>query len=1787
MNSEPQPVYVAAPARVPQGLAAAVEGLTREVIRQQPDNIYMFAAQHFDKLLRLRQQYDNCGGGGNQASPGIRGDNYQSRAQEAAMQATSKQTQTKSTMTKKSYMTTTTCMTTSRTTTTLKSNSSNNGNDACTATRLSKIPQATSGVGGGGYETTKEYSKEMTSRKCTTSNNNQAWSLDETAKVLERHRSIFGISGQKMSTEEVRELASKEQQQQQQQSQQRVDRHYACKYGVPQPSRGPNAHQQTSSKVVSQDYQSSCIRHSRHSPKIISQIPLARDMKTELRRNRQRNCDAPLAASHCRIASSSCSRNEEYRHSQHHHHHHHRERSGRGHHGSCERIDSCGSRCRNYEQATRRPCKHTQTSSKKQQQQQQQQPNFLVRNLGSMPSLEELQPPSYLRRVQQVVDETSTPLRQKIEALKVNQSQGERVGGGRIGSIERSFSTEDEPFRSDGLQLFDRHRHPETIGKGTNGKNVLRRSASTQSLGRSSSNYGYRSDESKISLPIVSASNGNVHGQQQSGAHPSAATASAAASSLQSSRSVSAHSNSEAESHADVVLPPISPESSKSQKLPDEQLVLPTLPTPQGSGGSDKDMDLDEDDDDEEDRQIMELLRVNNEEDFKDSLNVTPDPRSVAPQRPDSLETSDLEDDARQRDNEADEPASPVDTLKGKLLEIEQVSKRIESVLVENNKNELASNNAKSKLIDDYDSSTENLLLNDDIKKKLELEDVERRIDGIFVAGGGGAVGAGTVKSHKGYVIQDKDSGVQGSVASEPSFDKRQESHESSCSGGESARNEDAVSPSSYILTEGSPCDIPDSVITVIIPDNRPTSPDSDVCTQIEYDNPDSRLRQRKEQQQQQQRTENESRANSAVSSSGNASEHVFGELIDHRGDTELAEAQLATGSDIDFLRAIKANHDELVARQELSLIREEDNNRPDSDDEKVLRVVTSSLEDILEDKQQEPQEVVAVTTATTTTTTATTTTAVTTTGEYESTDETKESSMTTDGLVERTEEVVEVTSLTTGGSVESSNEFKETSATTDRSSLSLDPAMPYVPELNLDSLPDLTSSSIVATTTDDDEQAANVSPDTLEKSPSDDNGDNNDDEDDNNDEEQVEIEEYEKLEQSLKSPPAIDESNTDVIQASEAVVHNNVNDATIVVDVEHRNADDDEKTTTTTISENRRTSASDDCTTRTAAAAAAASTTITTTITAMTSAAVAVTATQRMQRAATSQNDDDDLSSSATTAAATTAATEIENNNICNESSERQQQSSSQRTATDAAATVEDISIKSKIDTENERGESSSAQLAEATGRESLQQQQQQLASLSITETSSFIHAVTKIQSGVRGFLARRRAFKLQHQQQQRSECRSSTLDSVPSIQESFVADAIAVATATAAVAATAAAIETSFVGIVDEIDDNAPTSGNHNNDNNNKENNKASKKRLTREDAVMRTTLSVENAFAENQLQHTGEFHDCIPLPVFGADDLDLKIKRPTAAAIDNAATPAAHVVQELLGKLLQADAALLLHATTAPTVRPVDPLLHAGYLNFITSVEDMGHVELPTMPTSKGVVIEEITGTSLDDEQILRQLDDTTGSQVSNEDDADSSSNVIPCRSLKQVYTHNVLVELKRLKVRKKIRGEESVDELAKTKRIMTELPKSSSSEELQQQQQSGADKAATKIQAGFRGYQVRKKLHEQQQQKPRRNSSATINNQLQQLDNGTTQRQGQMEAKQQHQREQFHRQHSYDCYDGESSGSESLEDKSATVIQARVRGFLVRRRRHNENEAATKIQARFRGFRTRKLLKQTGQ
>ncbi|XP_015609579.1 neuromodulin [Cephus cinctus] len=99
---------------------------------------------------------------------------------------------------------------------------------------------------------------------------------------------------------------------------------------------------------------------------------------------------------------------------------------------------------------------------------------------------------------------------------------------------------------------------------------------------------------------------------------------------------------------------------------------------------------------------------------------------------------------------------------------------------------------------------------------------------------------------------------------------------------------------------------------------------------------------------------------------------------------------------------------------------------------------------------------------------------------------------------------------------------------------------------------------------------------------------------------------------------------------------------------------------------------------------------------------------------------------------------------------------------------------------------------------------------------------------------------------------------------------------------------------------------------------------------------------------------------------------------------------------------------------------------------------------------------------------------------------------------------------------------------------------------------ANTAATKIQAGFRGYRVRKQLKESKEDDKKVEGNATSPPPLKKQDTRA-----------------------------------ALEEKSATKIQAGVRGFLVRKRQQAAQAAATRIQAGFRGFRTRKLLKQNGQ
>lgn len=115
---------------------------------------------------------------------------------------------------------------------------------------------------------------------------------------------------------------------------------------------------------------------------------------------------------------------------------------------------------------------------------------------------------------------------------------------------------------------------------------------------------------------------------------------------------------------------------------------------------------------------------------------------------------------------------------------------------------------------------------------------------------------------------------------------------------------------------------------------------------------------------------------------------------------------------------------------------------------------------------------------------------------------------------------------------------------------------------------------------------------------------------------------------------------------------------------------------------------------------------------------------------------------------------------------------------------------------------------------------------------------------------------------------------------------------------------------------------------------------------------------------------------------------------------------------------------------------------------------------------------------------------------------------------------------------------------------------------------ANTAATKIQANFRGYRVRKQLKESTQRC----------RQTQQPDQQDQQQDRQQQQNQSQTKESLLKR---------QNTQEALKEKSATKIQAGIRGFLVRKRQQAVQAAATRIQAGFRGFRTRKLLKQNGQ
>lgn len=96
----------------------------------------------------------------------------------------------------------------------------------------------------------------------------------------------------------------------------------------------------------------------------------------------------------------------------------------------------------------------------------------------------------------------------------------------------------------------------------------------------------------------------------------------------------------------------------------------------------------------------------------------------------------------------------------------------------------------------------------------------------------------------------------------------------------------------------------------------------------------------------------------------------------------------------------------------------------------------------------------------------------------------------------------------------------------------------------------------------------------------------------------------------------------------------------------------------------------------------------------------------------------------------------------------------------------------------------------------------------------------------------------------------------------------------------------------------------------------------------------------------------------------------------------------------------------------------------------------------------------------------------------------------------------------------------------------------------------ENAATKIQANFRGYRVRKQIKDTSASSSSSASGVPLDS-----SSGSV------------------------C----KRGSDRELDQSATKIQAGIRGYLVRKKQKLASDAATKIQANFRGFKTRQQLK----
>ncbi|XP_020707643.2 uncharacterized protein LOC105685635 [Athalia rosae] len=1476
--------------RVPHGLAAAVEGLTREVIRHRPEDIYVFAAQHFEELLKLRDEFG--------AVTNLPGKSSNTAALREMNQSLKKRD--------------------------------------CSSNPF-------------------PFNKD----KNSPTERGSGWSMNETAKVLERHRSIFGDKGRKVSPEEIRALASEKENKSETYTGQR--------------RRGSN--ERFVQRKLSREFEDEKLRDknisrsdSNGNLKIISQIPklpgnnggaglLAKDIKSELRKNRNssRNVRGYKQKAEKRTdrfdggaKKASLARKSEF---------------------ATDNSIECEQKLQKMNETDNQKY---ETDNKKSSRSFAKIPRtlsmdrvrkFVVEKFRASESWEELRSTDYVGRVQEVIDGAAPSILKRVQELNPSArvKPGRRLAerGGGYESIDDSTSTSTRSDKSNqtddvrsksAMSVSRRSRRPRirrpesrskistTESRGADSLEGIETLASEmeQVIAESKNSHGIIQGPATSvavidSVGIITTIDKTINGfkgellsDPEDVTDPVRKSSSGSSSiSLPAVRPPSSKNNSRSVSRTecdDLVLPPIPPEAPRSAKLK-EEIILPSL-LQVIVGGSGKSDFAELDPPDAPDGEI-----------FKDSLNVTPEVGGTP--RPDSLEPGENIAERRAKFNELEgqtdpekvvetkerqhkieeklmniedhekkiaailladvegiidddvdgETIAPVVSVKEKLMEIQEAQVRLRNVLDrDTGKQELAipeesaDPGIKETLIETHNQASEEKIerilqvedqkVEEDrepdtmIKEKLmEVEETAKRIERILNMEPQ-EIKAGEPESASGekfFEIEEPQKGMEQKFETDTqeieklvhenhdmdSFPKtplipeipceyvttpqkelsenpveERELNLSAQSIGKSPENietdeeqkednEDRLSVgritlatpdslgTSYVLTEGSPYEIPESVTTVIFPERQLESVSSDVDEIVLKNEPiDDR---------------------DSPSEYDNNVDVSLENILDNFSETVQKEPVSTSIVDVDLIRRLKTPEDSSIPKKDLGLITEEEGDREIVETEKGVRNVdaehaqedattqpkitkTEDVEEIPNAEEIEREETDTLPLAEVNATDS---------GVTDSTDEVKETTIS-DDCVNTGAESSGQSSQSESAEIllgvrnsESSNEVKETTI----SDQPLDEGgknlyglgqqchgiAPNVPELNLDSLQDITVSSFQLSddaTADEEDKAHAVSENEIP-------------EHDSNEEDQ-----------EFSHPKKVDE---DGILNNRALVEEvpDSNEDPHPIGIDNENLEltsekiPDEQTSLKSIDSQMDTVSLNDFKALEANFAAEFSEEVI---------PADIADKKEEESEGIRETIDQKLNNAIEFAAQITS----------NEAPDLSIPEKEEKLPEDSAKT--DIVANDPIDNEGS-GDKMEYHIYVPeliTASEDFS---------TTTESSTFNSAATKIQAGVRGFLTRRRL--------QSAQRRSSTLDSVPSIQDSLATDATHLEPIEeVGFTQAATTIQSGYRGY-------------------------KARQRLRREDAVQKTTLSVENVFGGNGLRHTGEFHDCLPLPIASNGD------------------------------------------------------------------------------------------------------------------------------------------------------------------------------------------------------------------------------------------------------------------------------------------------------------------------------